>query len=84
MPTTSSAESSVKPRDQIARELTDIMARLLHYQERGEPDVGNMSCTEIVAETARVPRAVTERYRNEPRFRAQVTRAVAEILLVIP
>lgn len=72
--------ASVKPRRQLARELTEIMAGVLHYQEKGEPDWATMSYQDVL----RAPEAAATRYRNEPHFHAQVDRAVAMVLQVVP
>lgn len=66
-------------RRRLANDLTDLMARLLHYQERGEPDISQIT----YAQAIRLPDDIVERYRNEVIFHAQVERAVSSILTVV-
>lgn len=61
-------------RRQLCDDLTDLMIRLLHIQQHGEPHY------EIVAEWNAMPQALVRRYQTEPMFHAQVQRAVASIL----
>lgn len=63
----------------LAHDLTDLMARLLHYQQHGEPDIATLT----YAEAVRVPGEIVARYRNEPIFHAQVQRAVASVLHLV-
>lgn len=79
----SAAEERID-RKQLARRLTDVMARVLHYQDRGEPDLRLMTAREVNAEYAALPEAIVQRYRTDVRFNAQVNRAVALILDAIP
>jgi len=67
----------------LSRDLLDLLACALHYQERGEPDYSNMTAAEICTMWDPVPRAVRERYFNEPKFHAQVDRAVAGVLALV-
>lgn len=62
----------------LAHDLTDIMARLLHHQERGEPQT-----PPTYQEAIRLPDEILQRYRNEPMFHAQVQRAVSSIFNVV-
>ncbi len=68
---------------QVTAELTDLMARLLHYQDSGEPDWSGMSYDGMRAEWQQLPPGILQRYRNDPKFHAQVTRAVADVLRII-
>lgn len=61
-------------RRKLAAELTEGMAQVLHYQERGEPQF------ETAEEYRRLPQEIIERYRNDLRFHAQVSRAVAMVI----
>ena len=63
----------------LTHELTDLMARLLHYQDRGEPDWAGASYETAVIIWCTLPADTLARYRNDAKFRAQVTRAVAYI-----
>lgn len=63
-----------------ARDLTDIMARVLHYQDRGEPDWASMDYQATLREMGAVSHSVIERYRNDALFHRQVQRAVALIM----
>lgn len=67
----------------LSRDLTDLLACALHYQERGEPDYSNMTAAEISAMWDPVPKVVQQRYLNEPRFHTQVKRAVAGALMLV-
>jgi len=61
-------------------ELTEAMARFLHYQEMGEPDWNSMTAADIAAHTSELPPEIIRRYFNEAKFHAQVDRAVATVL----
>lgn len=61
-------------------DLTDVMARTLYYQEYGEPSVLDMTAADATAEYTRLPDRIVLRYRNDMRFHAQVTRAVALVI----
>lgn len=63
-----------------ARDLTDIMARVLHYQDRGEPDWASMDYQATLREMGDVPHSVVERYRTDAIFHRKVQRAVALIM----
>lgn len=67
----------------LSRDLTNLLACALHYQERGESDYGNMTAAEIEAMWSPVPQAVQQRYLNEVKFRMQVDRAVAGAMLFV-
>jgi hypothetical protein len=73
----------VKSRRQIATDLTDLMARLLHYQEHGEPDMAGWSAAQVMQEAQSIPPRILKRYRYEARFKAQVDRAVARVMEII-
>lgn len=65
-------------------DLKDLLARCLHYQDLGEPDYAEMSTAEIVGRwTGKMPQEILERYWNEPKFHAQVDRAVAAVLTLV-
>lgn len=66
-------------RRKLADDLVELMARCLHYQDRGEPDPMTASYAELV----RLPDEIVQRYRNDARFNAQVQRAVASVLHII-
>jgi hypothetical protein len=66
-----------KQRDQ---QLTDIMARVLHYQDSGEPDWATMDYAAMQREYAELPRPIIDRYLNDAKFHAQVHRAVSMLL----
>lgn len=67
----------------LSRDLTDLLACALHYQERGEPDYSNMTAAEIAAMWTPVPRPIQQRYLNDPKFHVQVDRAVAGALMLV-
>lgn len=67
----------------LSRDLLDLLACALHYQERGEPDYSNMTAAEIRAMWDPVPRVIRDRYFNEPKFHAQVDRAVAGVMMLV-
>ena len=64
---------------QACDELTEVMARLLHYQDSGEPDWNSPTET-LVKEYSELPKPIRDRYMNDAKFHAQVTRAVAAVL----
>lgn len=64
--------------------LLDLMARLLHYQQHGEPPFAPMTFEEAKAAREKLPPDILQRYRNDHVFHAQVQRAVAEILVLVP
>lgn len=67
-----------------AREaFVDLMARLLHYQDSGEPDWMNAPAEALAKEYAELPQPIIHRYQNDAKFHAQVNRAVAAILDII-
>lgn len=66
-------------RRRLADDLTDLMARLLHYEQRGEPDISQVTYASMI----RLPDDILHRYRNEPIFHAKVQRAVASILHLV-
>lgn len=67
-----------------AREaLVDLMARLLHYQDSGEPDWLTATSETLAKEYAELPKPIVDRYRNDARFHAQVNRAVAAICDIV-
>lgn len=63
----------------LADDVADLMIRLLHYQERGEPKIEDLT----YAQAIRLPDDILQRYRNEPVFYAQVQRAVSSVLLLV-
>lgn len=63
-----------------ARDLADIMARVLHYQDRGEPDWASLDYQATLREMEKVPSSVIERYLNDALFHRQVQRAVALVM----
>lgn len=65
---------------QARHELIEVMARFLHYQEKGEPDWANMTALEHTNETSRLPEAILARYMNDAKFHSQVDRAVHTVL----
>ena len=67
----------------LDRDLLNLLACALHYQERGEPDYSNMTAAQISAMWDPVPREVQQRYLNEPRFHTQVDRAVAGVMMLV-
>lgn len=67
----------------LSRDLINLLACALHYQERGEPDYTNMTAAEIEAMWDPVPRPVQQRYLNDPKFHMQVDRAVAGALMLV-
>ena len=62
------------------RQLTDIMARILHYQDSGEPNWAAMDYTATKREYDELPKPIIYRYMNDAKFHAQVQRAVALLL----
>jgi hypothetical protein len=62
------------------RDLTDIMARVLHYQDRGEPSWQEMDYAGTKREYDELPKEIIDRYRNDAKFHAQVQRAVSMVL----
>jgi hypothetical protein len=64
---------------QALDELTEAMARLLHYQDTGEPD-WNSPAETLIKECTELPKPIRDRYMNDAKFHAQVTRAVSAIL----
>ena len=69
--------------DILSRDLTDLIACCLHYQERGESDYTSMTAAEIAGMWNPVPDAVKQRYWNEPKFHMQVDRAVAGAMMLV-
>lgn len=65
---------------EFMQQVTEVMARLLHYQERGEPDPIRMMEHDIQAHFSKVPLEIMERYRNEYKFHCQVMRAVSLVV----
>jgi hypothetical protein len=65
---------------QRIEKLTDIMARVLHYQDRGEPDWATMDFAATKREYDQLPRPIIDRYLNDVKFHAQVQRAIAMVL----
>jgi hypothetical protein len=63
-----------------AEQLINIMARVLHYQDRGEPDWSAMNCAATKAAYDKLPDEIVTRYMNDVKFHTQVQRAVAMIL----
>lgn len=63
----------------LADDVCDLMIRLLHYQERGEPKIENVT----YAQSIRLPDDILQRYRSDPVFHAQVQRAVSSVLLLV-
>lgn len=63
----------------LADDVRDLMIRLLHYQERGEPKIEDLT----YAQAIRLPDDILQRYSNEPVFHAQVQRAVSSILFLV-
>lgn len=70
------------PEREAANQLTELMIRLLHYQEHGEPTMLTVSHEAIVKEWETLSVELRNRYRNEYKFHQQVTRAVAAILSI--
>jgi hypothetical protein len=73
------------PRDErrFRGDLLDVLARVLHYQEHGEPDAMNMTAAQVNAEHERLPDRIVQRFRNEPQFHAHVERALHWVLRVV-
>jgi hypothetical protein len=68
----------------LVNDLTDLLARALHYQEKGEPDYTRMTDAEISALWAPpVPEVIRQRYMNEAKFHMQVQRAVAGVMTLV-
>lgn len=65
---------------QRVQKLTDIMARVLHYQDSGEPDWATMDYTATKREYDELQKPIIDRYRNDAKFHAQVQRAVSMLL----
>ena len=64
-------------------QLTDLMARLLHYQEAGERTGSDPTYEQMEAAwQGELPPEILFRYRNDAKFHAQVTRAVAFTLRI--
>lgn len=63
----------------LAEQLVELMIRVLHYQQHGEPDWMAMSATQA----RELPEALIRRYRSEGIFHAQVQRSVAEIMHIV-
>lgn len=63
-------------------ELVEAMARFLHYQDSGEPNWADLPAKQIAKEAAELPKPIIDRYRNDPKFRAQVDRAANTVLLI--
>lgn len=75
---TTNAVEHGKSERQITNELTDLMARLLHYQEAGERTSVDATYEQMQAAWhGELPPEILFRYRNDAKFHAQVTRAVA-------
>lgn len=68
---------------QLDRDLLDLLACALHYQERGEPDYSNMTAAEICTMWDPVPRAIRDRYFNDVKFHMQADRAVAGVMMLV-
>ena len=68
----------------LVNDLTDVMARVLYYQEHQQPSVENLSYEQARIEAEQLPPQILQRYRNDHVFHAQVTRAVAMVLRVLP
>jgi len=64
---------------ELSTKLVDILARVLHYQDRGEPDWVAMDYAATKREMDSLPQEVIERYRNDLQFYRQVQRAVAMV-----
>jgi hypothetical protein len=60
--------------------LTEVMARFLHYQDSGEPSLMETPAKVLVKEYSEIPKPIRDRYLNDPKFHAQVDRAVATVL----
>jgi RecG-like helicase len=67
----------------LAENLTDAMVRLLHFQEKGEPDWQNLNYAEARDLCETVPQSLIDRYRNEVLFHNQVQRAVSTIMQLV-
>jgi hypothetical protein len=65
---------------QRVQQLTEIMARVLHYQDSGEPDWSTMDYAATKHEHDSLPEPIIKRYRNDAKFHAQVHRAVSMLL----
>ena len=65
---------------QRVQQLTDIMARVLHYQDSGEPDWTTRDYAATKREYDELPKPIVDRYMNDAKFHAQVHRAVAMLL----
>ena len=67
----------------LADNLTDAMVRLLHFQEKGEPDWANLTYAAARDLCNDVPQSLIDRYRNEILFHNQVQRAVSTVLQLV-
>jgi hypothetical protein len=65
---------------QRVQQLTDIMARVLYYQDSDEPDWATMDYAATKHEYDELPKPIIDRYRNDAKFHAQVQRAVSMLL----
>lgn len=63
----------------LVNNLTDAMVRLLHFQEKGEPDWANLTYAEARDLSEAVPKSLIDRYRNDALFHNQVQRAVSTV-----
>lgn len=67
-----------------AYQLTEVLARVLHYQDRAdEPNAMTAEYAEVVKEFEKLPRRIIERYLNDAKFHAQVDRAVSMVIEVL-
>ena len=67
----------------LAENLTDAMVRLLHFQEKGEPDWSKLTYADALELSQSVPQSLIDRYRNERLFHNQVQRAVSTVLQLV-
>jgi ketosteroid isomerase-like protein len=66
---------------EFVRELTDVLARVLYYQDTGEPDWMKMDFESIKRHYyGPLPKEIINRYMNDAKFYAQVHRAVAMVV----
>jgi hypothetical protein len=64
-------------------QLTEVLARVLHYHDRGRPDPFVLSFAELQKEYAELPPRIIERFRNDALFHAKVQEAVQMVIEVL-
>ena len=64
-------------------QLSEVLARVLHYQDSGRPDPLVLSAAELEKEWAELPPRIIQRYRYDPLFHAKVQEAVHMVIEVL-